>query len=373
MPIMTKRTIGDNDWLVTSQGGLGVIGQLLAATPLGAQLTASQVPEADHPDTSHRDVVFSVIGLLAQGQPDYDHIEAFRHDPFFALALSLDQVPSSPTLRQRLDQAATHEDTVHWNPLWQEATDTVLAPYINCHPIRIGGTPDVPLDVDVSPFDNGKTKKEGVSREGHADFLIKRNLRREAPEDWLALARAEGHAVTPREGKITYRGATMRSPRVGDDPERVVYEVVERTITAEGQTLLFPDIAVATYWTSLSQNPADILPWYPDHGTMEPYHSEYKTDMNLERLPSGKFATNQLILQIALLTFNLLRIMGQATLGNPHVPLRQPVVRRRLRTVIQNLVFCAARLIRHARREWACYARHNPWRHVLGSLYAQLT
>ena len=55
------------------------------------------------------------------------------------------------------------------------------------------------------------------------------------------------------------------------------------------------------------------------------------------------------------------------------LPLRQPVVRRRLRTVIQNLVFCAARLIRHARRVWACYARHNPWRHVLGSLYAQLT
>ncbi len=29
----------------------------------------------------------------------------------------------------------------------------------------------------------------------------------------------------------------MRSPQVGCDPERVVYEVVERTITAEGQTL----------------------------------------------------------------------------------------------------------------------------------------
>ncbi len=106
---------------------------------------------------------------------------------------------------------------------------------------------------------------------------------------------------------------------------------------------------------------------------MEPYHSEYKTDLNLERLPSGKFATNQLILQIALLTFNLLRIMGQATLGNPHVPLRQPVVRRRLRTVIQNLVFCAARLIRHACRVWAHYARHSPWGHVLGSFYPQFT
>ncbi len=29
-----------------------------------------------------------------------------------------------------------------------------------------------------------------------------------------------------------------------------------------------------------------------DHDTSEQFHSEFKTDMNLERLPSGKFATN---------------------------------------------------------------------------------
>ncbi len=439
---------GDHDWLVTGQGGLGVVGQLLATTTLGPQLNASQVPEADHPDISHRDVVWSFIGLLAQGQPDYDHIEAFRDDPFFALSLDLKQVPSSPTLRQRLDQAAAGEETAQWHGLLQEASDTLLSQYIHCQAISIGEREYVPLDVDVSPFDNGKTKKEGVSRtykgcdgyapifsylgpEGYAlgaelregkqhsqkntpaflraslqrarrilpgahllmrvdsgndawdnmvvarefgaDFLIKRNLRRESPEEWWALARAEGQREQPREGKIIYRGATMRAPRVGCDPERVVYEVVERTITAEGQPLLFPNIEVATYWTSLAQDPTDILPWYPDHGTMEQYHSEYKTDMNLERLPSGKFATNQLILQIALLVFNLLRIMGQATLGNPRVPLRQSVVRRRLRTVIQNLVLCAAQLIRHARQVWARYARHNPWGYVLGALYARFT
>jgi hypothetical protein len=35
---------------------------------------------------------------------------------------------------------------------------------------------------------------------------------------------------------------------------------------------------------------------------MEQYHSEVKTDVDLERLPSGKFAINPLGLQLACLT-----------------------------------------------------------------------
>lgn len=38
----------------------------------------------------------------------------------------------------------------------------------------------------------------------------------------------------------------------------------------------------------------EILPCYPDHETMEQYHAEHKTDLDLERLSSGKFAINSL-------------------------------------------------------------------------------
>ncbi|MGI9953505.1 hypothetical protein V3F56_14215, partial [Moorellaceae bacterium AZ2] len=34
--------------------------------------------------------------------------------------------------------------------------------------------------------------------------------------------------------------------------------------------------------------------FYHDHGTSEQFHSEIKNDLNLKRLPSGKFATNDL-------------------------------------------------------------------------------
>ena len=36
--------------------------------------------------------------------------------------------------------------------------------HAQCQPIRIGDRAYVPLDIDVSPFDHGKTQKEGVSR-----------------------------------------------------------------------------------------------------------------------------------------------------------------------------------------------------------------
>lgn len=56
--------------------------------------------------------------------------------------------------------------------------------------------------------------------------------------------------------------------------------------------------------------PAEVIHWYEDHGTHEQFHSEFKTDLDLERLPSGKFATNDLILSMAALAYNVLRLMG---------------------------------------------------------------
>ncbi len=39
------------------------------------------------------------------------------------------------------------------------------------------------------------------------------------------------------------------------------------------------------------------------HGESEQYHSELKTDMDLELLPSGKFETNELVLETAILSY----------------------------------------------------------------------
>ena len=49
-----------------------------------------------------------------------------------------------------------------------------------------------------------------------------------------------------------------------------------------------------------------------DHGTHEQFHCEFKTDLDLTRLPSGKFDTNHLMCQLAALAMHILRLMGSA-------------------------------------------------------------
>jgi hypothetical protein len=48
---------------------------------------------------------------------------------------------------------------------------------------------------------------------------------------------------------------------------------------------------------------------------------------------------------------NLLRLVGQHTLHEPDAPVRHSAQRRRIRTVMQELMFKAARILRHA-RQW---------------------
>lgn len=123
------------------------------------------------PNLSHGDIAISYVGLLCQGKSDFDCIEEFRKDKFFRQALRVYHVPSSPTLRQRLDVGATSPT---WSSIIAEESIALLkAVQITITPVCIARKAEenqaepvtyLPIDCDVSPFDNSKTKKEGVSR-----------------------------------------------------------------------------------------------------------------------------------------------------------------------------------------------------------------
>ena len=93
----------------------------------------------------------------------------------------------------------------------------------------------------------------------------------------------------------------------------------------------------------------------------EQFHSEIKTDMGVERLPSGKFETNELVLELTVIAYNVLRILGQETVRQGRSPAKRMVKRKRIRTVIQNLIHCAARLVTHARQTVLRISRSNAW------------
>jgi len=151
-----------------------------------------------------------------------------------------------------------------------------------------------------------------------------------------------------------------------------VYRLIERTIDKTGQPLLFPAYTLEGWSSTLpaSFTSEQVIALYAEHGTHEQFHSEFKTDMDLERLPSGRFDTNYLVCTLAAVAMNLLRLVGQHTLHEPDAPVRHSAQRRRIRirTVMQEIMFKAARVIHHAKRwvlglgqndtAFAVFARH---------------
>ena len=150
---------------------------------------------------------------------------------------------------------------------------------------------------------------------------------------------------------------------------RTIYEITERTIDRYGQYFIVPDIELGTYWTNSSLPDDTVIDLYHAHGESEQYHSEIKTDMDVERLPSGKFESNKLVLELTMIAYNILRIIGQKSLKKKDAPGRKKIHRRRIRTVISNLMQFAGHLTEHAGRLVLTIGRSNRWRFTLKRLY----
>jgi predicted DNA-binding protein (UPF0251 family) len=224
------------------------------------------------------------------------------------------------------------------------------------------------LDSGNDSLDNLKVC---YAKETQCDFIIKRNLRREKKSYWLSVAEEnqEYPPAQPRIGKKVYKGSVSWYIKDLKRNVRVVYEVIERTVLSDGQILLEPELEVNTFWTSLNLSEDEIIGLYQAHGTCEQFHREIKTDMDLERLPSGNFDTNALVLELAIIAYNILRIMGQESLRKDDVAKRHGVSRRRLRTVIQNLILIASHIVKHARKVYMNLGRSNIWRFAFKRLY----
>jgi len=110
---------------------------------------------------ANSDILKSYLGLLVQGKNDFDAVEAFRGDAFFSRALGIGTVPSSPTLRQRMD---TH--SADWFELVGELNVALLSAKYAGKSVDFGVLPCgyMPLDWDTFVMDNSGTKKEDVGR-----------------------------------------------------------------------------------------------------------------------------------------------------------------------------------------------------------------
>ena len=378
--------------------GLAVVGALLGKSGFIKKLNRMDVTSnrSQH-QIKNGDIVLTYLGMLCMGKPYFEAVHEMDDDKdFYKTALAnglvpvdIDVTPMDNSKSKKEGVSRTYKGFDVYAPMMayigtegyainfelregkqhcQKGTVEFLQETIKlCHKMT-----DKPLLIRL---DSGNDSIDNVAvlMDTGCFFIIKRNLRRESTDDWFEMAKQYFQNVnSPRDGKTVYIGSdwkTVTSKQFNKEfTLRTGYEITERTIDKYGQFNLVPDVEVETWWTNLGDPDEEIIRLYHAHGECEQFHSEVKTDMDLERLPSGKFATNALILELGMIAYNILRMIGQGTIGERAPRQKRNVKRRRLRTVISNLIMLAGYVTMHARQLIIGLGKSNVWRHIFSDI-----
>ena len=62
-----------------------------------------------------------------------------------------------------------------------------------------------------------------------------------------------------------------------------------------------------------------------------------------------------------MIAYNILRMLGQETVNQGKAPSKRIVSRKRIRTVIQNIIHFAGQLTKHARQLFLSISKSNAW------------
>lgn len=335
---MKKIHIEFSDERLITPSGLVFVGQILGKSSFVKKINRAPISK-DYlqKQIKNGDVLLTYIGMLCQGKPQYEAVREMMDDPdYYKYALGISYaIPSAETLRQRFDMIG---DSLR-KDIQQANVDMLREMHIEPTALDNGF---VPVDIDVTPFDNSKSNKEGVSRtykgfDGYAPIM--------------AYIGTEGYLVN-LELRIWKQHCQKETP-----------DFLRETIELCRQLTEKPLLIRLDSGNDASENIGIA------HGESEQYHSEIKTDMDVERLPSGKFESNKLVLELTMIAYNILRIIGQESLKKKDAPGRKKIHRRRIRTVISNLMQFAGHLTEHAGRLVLSIGRSNRWRFTFKRLY----
>jgi hypothetical protein len=204
-----------------------------------------------------------------------------------------------------------------------------------------------------SAFD--AAENDAMAQTEGVDFLVKRNPGH-VRWHWLAEAEAlTGRAWTRtgRNRRETYLSRLeTREFEEKPIPVRRIIKITKRLNweledVPSGQRLLinrWPKYEMEAWVTSLGLPGEKLFDLYCEHATAEQYHSGIKSELDLERMPSGAFKTNALVLGLGMLAYNVLRLLE--ILGKDVIRHRHPTKRRRMKTIIQEPIQIPARVLR---------------------------
>lgn len=95
------------------------------------------------------------------------------------------------------------------------------------------------------------------------------------------------------------------------------------------------------WWNNLGPPEEEVIQLYEGYCLCEQFHSEFKSDSDMERLSSGKFAANRLIISLVAFAYNILHSPFQtADLLERQSPIRHPGKRRRVKNGHPGIDLC---------------------------------
>ena len=147
-----------NERLITPSG-LSLVGQVLGKSNLVKKANRMRTEKRSQPQIKNGDILLTMIGLLALGKSDFENVNEFHTDEeFYKNSLGIAYgIPSESSLRNRLDGIGVSMN--------REILDGNVDMFLSCkyEPSALQNG-CVPVDIDVSPFDNSGSHKAGVSR-----------------------------------------------------------------------------------------------------------------------------------------------------------------------------------------------------------------
>lgn len=146
---MKKIEVVLSDERLITPSGLCIVGQAMGKSNLIKKAARMKTDKRSQPQIKNGDILLTMIGMLTLGKSDFDYVNEFHTDEeYYKMSLGIVYaIPSESTLRMRLDT------------IGQTMNDDIMSGNISlfqaCHvePTALNNGM-VPLDIDVTPFDN---------------------------------------------------------------------------------------------------------------------------------------------------------------------------------------------------------------------------
>jgi len=215
----------------------------------------------------------------------------------------------------------------------------------------------------LARFDSGFYSRRNITTllRHETDFVVKARLcdaLRTAVTEELEAGRI---VVEPMPYGADVYGEFRYQPEGWPQPLRYCFCLQIEEKEQDGQLLLIPkrqDLILATTLTAEEATARQVFEAYRRRGRAEQFIKELKGPLNLEQLPTQSFRANEVLLQSGLIAYNLMLLLEANWDGWQRKPgkkekadgIERSIGRRSLGTVKEKLLYCAATIVRHARK-----------------------